>query len=212
MFTAEHFDADDWAKLFKASGARFAGPVAEHHDGFSMWDSKVNKWNAARMGPKRNVVGELATAIRKQDMRFMVAMHHAEQHWFYNHDNRYDTTDPEYAGLYGKPHDIGSDAVTANDWLRQERPDKEFLDQWRAKLDEVVDGYQPDFIWFDDGIRFVQEHYKREFLAYYYNQAEAWGKEVLVSYKDHDFVPGTGLADLEQGRFNDLSSRDASTT
>ena len=57
MFTAEKFDADEWAELFKASGAAFAGPVAEHHDGFSMWDSRVNEWNAARMGPKRDIVG-----------------------------------------------------------------------------------------------------------------------------------------------------------
>jgi alpha-L-fucosidase len=94
MFTAEHFDADEWAELFKTAGARFAGPVAEHHDGFSMWDSKINEWNAARMGPERDVVGELAAAIRKQDMHFMVALHHAENHWFFNHDKRYDTIDP----------------------------------------------------------------------------------------------------------------------
>ena len=53
MFTAEKFDPDEWAQLFKESGARFAGPVAEHHDGFSMWNSKVNKWNSMRMGPKQ---------------------------------------------------------------------------------------------------------------------------------------------------------------
>ena len=46
MFTAEYFDADEWAEVFDSAGAKFAGPVAEHHDGFTMWDSKVNKWNA----------------------------------------------------------------------------------------------------------------------------------------------------------------------
>jgi alpha-L-fucosidase len=39
-FTAEKFDADEWADLFAKSGAKFAGPVAEHHDGFAMWDTK----------------------------------------------------------------------------------------------------------------------------------------------------------------------------
>ena len=62
MFTGEKFDADAWADLFQKAGARFAGPVAEHHDGFSMWDSKLSEWNAAKMGPKRDILGELAKA------------------------------------------------------------------------------------------------------------------------------------------------------
>ena len=66
MFTAEHFDADEWAQVIKDAGAQFAGPVAEHHDGFSMWDSQVNPWNAKNMGPKRDIVGELEKAIRNQ--------------------------------------------------------------------------------------------------------------------------------------------------
>ena len=59
MFKLEKFNAKEWADLYKRSGAKFAGPVAEHHDGFSMWDSKVNRWNAKDMGPKRDVLGEL---------------------------------------------------------------------------------------------------------------------------------------------------------
>ena len=68
LFTAEKFDADEWAELFEKAGAKFAGPVAEHHDGFAMWDTKYSEWNAAKMGPKRDVVGELEKAIKKRDM------------------------------------------------------------------------------------------------------------------------------------------------
>ena len=67
-FTAEHFDPEEWAELFEQTGARFAGPVAEHHDGFSMWASEVTPWNAGARGPKRDITGELAKAIRKHGL------------------------------------------------------------------------------------------------------------------------------------------------
>lgn len=45
------FDPNEWAQLFVDAGAKFAGPVAEHHDGYSMWDSSVNEWNSVDKGP-----------------------------------------------------------------------------------------------------------------------------------------------------------------
>ena len=59
LFKGENFNADEWADLFQKGGARFAGPVAEHHDGFAMWDSDVTPFNAMDLGPHRDVVGEL---------------------------------------------------------------------------------------------------------------------------------------------------------
>lgn len=214
MFTGEKFDPDEWAELFKRAGAKFAGPVGEHHDGFSMWNSKVNEWNAARMGPKRDIVGELEKSIKKQGIKFMVALHHAENWWFYPHwKKEYDTSDPRYSGLYGPPHNLDWDKkkpeLKTNDvyaeWKLLDRPTKEFLDKWLAKIHEVIDNYQPDMLWFDDGITLIQEHYKREALAYYYNRAKEWGKEVVVTYKWHHLVPGSAVVDLELGRFNELT-------
>ncbi len=212
MFTAEHFDPDEWAELFRRAGAQFAGPVAEHHDGFAMWDSKYTEWNAARMGPKRDVVGELAKAIRNQKMRYMVALHHAENWWFFPHWRKeFDTADPRYAGLYGPPHNEEWAAhppqVTKrdNEWALMDAPSKAFLDTWLGKTQEVIDNYQPDLIWFDFGLKFVQEHYKRAMVAYYYNKATEWQKEVAITYKWHDLVPGAGIIDLELGRFDKLT-------
>src|SRR3984893_17970680 len=74
-FTAEKFDADEWAELFQRTGARFAGPVAEHHDGFSMWKTRYSEWNAVKMGPKRDIVGELSKSIKHRGMRFVTAFH-----------------------------------------------------------------------------------------------------------------------------------------
>ncbi len=205
MFTGEKFDANEWAELFKGAGAQYAGPVGEHHDGFCLWDSDYTEWKATKMGPKRDVVGELAKAIRQQNMRFMVALHHAENWWFFPHwIPEYDTSNPEYAGLYGEPHDLDGN-VGNDDFFAQTKPSKAFLDTWKNKIHEVIDKYQPDMFWFDFGLRAIQEHYKREFLAHYYNRAEEWGKEVLVTYKWHDLVPGAGIIDLELGRFDKLT-------
>ena len=77
MFKAEKFNAEEWADLFQKAGARFAGPVAEHHDGFSMWASKVNPWNVMDKGPKRDITGELEKAIRARGMKFVATFHHA---------------------------------------------------------------------------------------------------------------------------------------
>jgi len=188
-FTAEKFDADEWAELFEKAGAKFAGPVAEHHDGFAMWPTKYSEWNAANMGPKRDVVGEFAAAVRKRDMKFVTAFHHAANWFFFPvTDDRYDTGDPKNSGLYGQRHEPGA--------MRNQ----EFIDEWYGKIIEVIDNYSPDFIWFDFALDSIPEGYVKDFLAYYYNHATEKGKEVVVTYKGNDIVPATGVRDLELGQ------------
>ncbi|KAI6765201.1 hypothetical protein HG531_012300 [Fusarium graminearum] len=65
------FDPEAIIKIVKGSGARFAGPVAEHHDGFSMWDSKVNEWNPVNYGPKLDLVKLWADLVRVQLQWFL---------------------------------------------------------------------------------------------------------------------------------------------
>jgi alpha-L-fucosidase len=194
LFTADKFDADEWADLFQKAGARYAGPVAEHHDGFAMWDTEWSEWNAAKMGPKRDVVGELEEAIKKRGMKYVTAFHHAANWFFFPvADERYDTGNPENAGLYGQYH------------LPGEKRNQEFLDEWYGKIIEVIDNYSPDFIWFDFALDEIPEGYVKDFLAYYYNHAAQAGKEVVVTYKGHDIVPGTGVRDLELGQEPNLT-------
>lgn len=226
LFTGNKFDPDEWAELFKKAGARFAGPVGEHHDGFSMWNSKINQWNAANMGPKRDVVGELEKSIRKSGMKYMVTMHHAENWKFYPHwVKEYDTSNPEFAGLYGEAHntDWGSerrylaepvrwntsnDGVIDKQWMEQDMPNQAFHDQWLGKLIEVIDGYRPDYIWFDFGLAFIRDLYQRKFLTYYRDFADRNRQEIVVSYKWNHLPVGAGLVDLEQGRFSEATYHD----
>ena len=146
LFTAENFDADEWVDLFHKAGAKFAGPVAEHHDGFAMWDTEWSEWNAAKMGPKRDVVGEFEKAVKAKGMKYVTAFHHAANWFFFPvWDERYDCGNPEYAGLYGQPHEDG------------EMRNQEFLDEWYGKIIEVIDNYGPDFIWFDFALDEIPE-------------------------------------------------------
>ena len=88
MFKAEHFDADAWAALFKKAGAQYVVPGAQHHENFAMWDSKVTPFNSMQMGPKRDVIGELAVAVRKHGMKLGVANHGIENFEFINPPRR----------------------------------------------------------------------------------------------------------------------------
>ena len=193
MFRAEYFDADEWIDLFVKAGARFVGPVAEHHDGFAMWDSKLTDWDACDMGPKRDIAGELAEAARKRGLKFMMSFHHARKWRHFQYAYNYDAKDPRYAGLYGPPHH------------ESEEESQAYLENWLGKLIECVDKYEPDYMWFDFGWREKAfEPYKREYLAYYYNKAEEWGKNVVVSYKGDHLPLGAGVLDLERGRLDHL--------
>ena len=82
MWKADNFDAKEWAALFKEAGAKFAGPVAEHHDGFSLWDSKVTPWNSIDRGPKRDILGELTKEIRANDMKLIATFHHSRNNLY----------------------------------------------------------------------------------------------------------------------------------
>ena len=106
LFRAEKWDPGDWAELFKAAGARYVIPVAEHHDGFAMYDSALSDWSAAKMGPRRDVIGELAAAVRAQGLHFGTSFHRAEHDWFFDGGRtfRSDVNDPRYAALYGPAH------------------------------------------------------------------------------------------------------------
>ncbi|MCD6346525.1 MAG: alpha-L-fucosidase [Bacteroidales bacterium] len=196
-FTAEKFNAEEWADLFAKSGAKFAGPVAEHHDGFAMWDTKYSDWNAAKMGPKRDIVGELEKAIKAKNMKFVTAFHHAANWTFFpTWDKTKDCSNPDFSGLYGPVHEKG------------EMPNKEFLDEWYGKLIEVVDKYDPDFMWFDFALDRIREDYVKNYVAYYYNKAVERGKDVVISYKGHDLPPGVALLDHELGQEPELTHYD----
>ena len=202
MFTAEKFNADEWADLFKKAGAKFGGPVTEHADGFAMWDSKLTEWDAKDMGPKRDIVGEMAVALRKKGLKFIATYH---RHWLYawypTWDEHTDASNPAYAGLYGLKVPEGT-FVMANQ-TTVPLPDKKFNQEWYDRIIEVVDQYEPDLIWFDNKMDIIAEEYRLNFLSYYYNAAKRQNREVVATYKFTDFQPGSAVLDVERARMSD---------
>ncbi len=204
MFKAEKFNADEWAELFVKAGARFAGPVAEHHDGFSMWDSKATPWNAKQMGPKRDITGELEEAIRKRDMKFITTFHHAKQ--LQRHDSiPVDSNDVGYRFSHfpffqGMPPSSDDEKLK---YLYGNLPETQWLEEiWLAKLKEVVDQYQPDIMWFDYVLDKIPDTIRQDYCAYYLNEAEKWGKEVVIVRKQDDLPLDFSVDDLEKSRKN----------
>lgn len=203
QFTGEHFDADDWAQLIADAGAEFAGPVSEHADGFAMWDSKVTRWNAADMGPKVDVVGEMAEALRERGLKFIATFHHQWKYaWYPTWDKNTDAGDPQYADLYGPWVPKGT-FVMAHD-KTDPLPDQAFNTNWLAKIEEVVDKYKPDLVYFDNKMDIIDEKYRLKFLADYYNQAAKNNQDVVVTYKFHDLAKGSAVLDLERARMSDI--------
>ena len=193
MFKAENWNPEEWIALFKQSGAKYIVPVAEHHDGFLMYDSKHTRWNAANMGPRRNVIAELEKAARRQGMKFGVSTHRGFNWRYYTFSEEFDTVNPENAGLYGSAH--GKD----------EPASVEFLEDWFGRVKEIIDRFRPDVLYFDFGWHFDEfAPYRPKITAYYYNRAASWGKEVVLNYKDK-FPEGTAVRDVERGKLEGIS-------
>ncbi|MFI7430103.1 alpha-L-fucosidase [Micromonospora sp. NPDC049836] len=174
-----NFDPDEWAQLFADAGARFAGPVAEHHDGFSMWNSSVNEWNSVSRGPRLDLLRLQADAIRARGLKLWVSLHHA-----YNFTGYFQwvpgQSDASLKKLYGQ---LGGTAE---------------YQLWYDKLREVIDGYQPDIIFQDFNLSQIPESQRLNFLSYYYNRAVAWNKDVVATYKD-GFNNRGEVYDFERG-------------
>jgi alpha-L-fucosidase len=205
--TAERWNPDRWVELFRQAGAKYVVPVGEHHDGFPMYDCSFTDWKAAKMGPRRDIVGELAESVRRQGLKLGVSSHRAFNWSYYTYDKNFDTSNPKYSGLYGTPHAPTPLISDRPGELRQTAP-KAFLDDWYRRTTEIVDRYQPDLMWFDFGFEAPEyEPYRKRFAAHYYNRAEDWGKGVVVNYKHQAYPEDVAVLDIERGLLDSIRPR-----
>jgi alpha-L-fucosidase len=187
-FNAEYFDPDGWAQLFEEAGAKYVVLTAEHHDGFALWDSDLTEWCAAKIGPKRDLVGDLAVAVRRRGLKFAPSYHRERHPGFFavrkfvvNSEPRTDIAEeirrvPGAADLYG-PFSYTDD----------------FIADYVARWKEIQQKYRPDFMWLDDIPIFYHaptdpqvEKYRQAcavMIADYLNAAQEWGLQVYLNNK-----------------------------
>ncbi len=207
-FKAERYDPAAWAELFKKAGAKYVVPVAEHHDGFAMYDSGVSDWTAAKMGPHRDLIGDLAKAVRAAGLHFGVSSHRVEHNFFLGVGRTFssDVNDPEYAAFYGPAHNWLN-----NKWGTPLDGDFTYVSQawandWLARSTELVEKYHPDIVYFDwwIGQASIRANLTR-FAAFYYNSSLKYGDHVgVINYKDYAMNEHSGVLDLERGQLGDI--------
>ena len=215
FFTADKYDAAEWADLMVQSGAKFAGFSIGHHDGFGLWDSDVYDWNVGKMGPKRDLYGEFVTELRQRDIKVFCTSHIFRHYsWSVPNDKSpkekktlelgqkegWDIFNPKYNHIYQNKYN-GADFT-------------KYRKDWQLKITEVIDKYSPDIMWFDGDILGGMDF--KEPFAHYYNKAANAGKEVVICNKypmqtpespetsdvnvDFNFPSSFGWVNFEQGR------------
>ena len=210
MFKAEHYDPQAWAKLFKDSGAKYVVPVFEHHDGFTMYDSGLSDWTAVKMGPKRDLVGDLAKAVRSEGLHLGASSHRVEHDWFLDggRDQPSDVNDPKYAAFYGPaeptvkdPSQPGANQIH-DDWTYVS---PKYAEDWLARSAEIVEKYHPDIMYYDWWIGQASiRPYLAKFAAFYYNESTKHGQQGLINFKDQAMEQRSGVLDIERGQLADI--------
>ncbi len=140
QFNPVNFDADEWIRLAKAAGMKYFLITAKHHDGFALWPSKVSKYNVVDATPfKRDILGELAKACRKYDIKLG---------FYYSH-----WQDWGHEGGAMPPWPTGQPRWKKEPTVKQ--PTQEEFETYYQTIAlpqviELIERYNPRFFWFDN--------------------------------------------------------------
>lgn len=209
-FKAEKWDPDAWAALFKEVGARYVVMTAEHHDGWANWDSDLTPWNAVDKGPKRDLVGDLGKALKKQGLKFAPSYHRERHQSFFA---------KELYVVHAEPQDAIAEEIKrvpeAASLYGPFGTTREFVDSYVARWKEIQEKYKPDFLWMDDfplytrdgnnvraGIAKPEVQYfddqVRLMITDFMNDGATRGAEVYVNNKGKNRNWPDGVGNLEK--------------
>jgi len=86
MFKAEMYDPNQWADIFKRSGAKYVVLTSKHHEGYALWNSaEADKtwgrpWNSVTGTPKRDLLGDLTNSVRNAGLK--MGVYYSLYEWF----------------------------------------------------------------------------------------------------------------------------------
>lgn len=209
----ENFDPEYLVGLYKKAGAKYFVSMGVHCDNFDLWNSTHHRWNAVKMGPKKDIVGLFRKAARNHGLRFGVTEHlWGSYNWFATNKGAdkqgpyagvpYDGNDPANRDLYHEPHPLMPKA-----WAEQGNEPITWKHEWLTRVQDLVDQYQPDLLYTDGGIPFGE--WGRSLVAHFYNQSLRWNHGamdvVYTSKRQSDCEIGTCAFDVERGLVDGIS-------
>jgi len=208
LWKAERWDPEQLMKLYKKVGAKYFVSMATHHDDFFLWNSKIHKWNAVNMGPKKDVVGLWQKAAKNEGLRFGVSEHLGASYTWFQSSRGADKNGPmagvPYDGVNPAYEDLYHPATTPDDkaWLTN-NPDNQ--KNWLACISELIDMYKPDLLYSDSELPFGDVG--KTMLAHYYNQDLVKNGGKLEAVYTCKMVPSDGkwVRDIERGVNDSIS-------
>lgn len=163
-FTAENYNPEAWAKLFKDIGARYAVLTTKHHDGVALWDTQWSKLNVIEKTPaKRDLVAPFVKALRNQDLK--VGLYYSLCDWSH----------PDYNVVFPRPN-------TKRDYPQKKQNQlsswQRFVKFYKGQLEELSSNFNPDLYWFDGDWEKSSEQWRAESLK---DSLLAWNPSVIVN-------------------------------
>jgi alpha-L-fucosidase len=153
----EGWDPNAWADFFRRAGAKYVVLVTKHHDGYTLWPSGVKNPNRDNWGSPRDMVGELAAAVRARGMRF----------------GTYYSTGLDWS------FQMVTEGDMVRDIMRSAPASQAYGDYAYAQIVELIDRYHPDILWADIG--YPSKGRQGELFEYYFAQVpdgtvnDRWG-------------------------------------
>ena len=189
LWKAEKFDPDEWAKLFAYAGAQYIVTLSKHHDGITLWDAPgTGTRNTVHRGPKRDIIGDIAVAVRKAGLRSAV---------YYSGGLDWEVTKTLPAISDNTGHD-GNGLTRPNDAAYAMYAYKHVID--------LIDRYKPDVLWNDiewpDFGKHGGEYSLAALFDHYYKVVphgvvnDRWGSTTHADYKTSEYQ---FIADNEDG-------------